>query len=140
MSTIQIETDHKPLVPLMTTKLIGDLPIRIQRFRIRLMRYNLVVRHVAGKDLNTADALSRSPLSVIEDNDSDLRNQAEYYVNTVMVNLPASDKRLEEIRIALRQDETLKLVMHYVEHGWPLRKQEICGPINKYWSECQRTQ
>ena len=45
------ETDHKPLVPLFSSKLIDELPIRIQRFRKRLMRYCFDIVHVPGKEL-----------------------------------------------------------------------------------------
>ncbi|XP_048579725.1 uncharacterized protein K02A2.6-like [Nematostella vectensis] len=41
-----VETDHKPLVPLFTSKMIDELPVRIQRFRMRLMRYDFDTRHV----------------------------------------------------------------------------------------------
>ena len=33
---LKVETDHKPLVPLLSTKLLHELTIRIQRFRMRL--------------------------------------------------------------------------------------------------------
>ena len=36
---ILIETDHKPLVPLFGSKNLDELPPRIQRFRMRLMKY-----------------------------------------------------------------------------------------------------
>ena len=32
-----IETDHKPLVPLLGSKCLQDMPPRIQRFRMRLL-------------------------------------------------------------------------------------------------------
>ena len=67
-----IETDHKPLVPLLSTKNIDELPLRIQRFRLRLMRYHYTISHVPGKDLCTANTLSRAPLE-----DPDLQTQAE---------------------------------------------------------------
>ena len=53
-----VETDHKPLVPLFSTK----LPVRIQRFRMRLLRFDFTISHVPGKSLMTADTLSRAPL------------------------------------------------------------------------------
>ena len=45
-----VETDHKPLVPLLGTAELHKMPPRIQRFRLRLMRYNPRVVHVAGKN------------------------------------------------------------------------------------------
>ena len=34
-----IQTDHKPLVPLFSSKHLEELPIQVQRFRLRMMRY-----------------------------------------------------------------------------------------------------
>ena len=33
----KLETDHKPLVPLLSSKSLDEMPIRIQRFRLRLI-------------------------------------------------------------------------------------------------------
>ena len=33
----QIETDHKQLMPLLSTKALDQLPIRVQRFRLQMM-------------------------------------------------------------------------------------------------------
>ena len=37
-----LQTDHKPLVPLLSNKNLDKLPIRVQRFRRRLMRYSFI--------------------------------------------------------------------------------------------------
>ena len=34
----KVETDQKTLIPLFSTKLIDELPVRIQRYKMRLMR------------------------------------------------------------------------------------------------------
>ena len=57
------ETDHKPRMPLFGRKLLDELPLRVQRFRMRLMRFNFTISHVPGKYLSTTDALSRAPIS-----------------------------------------------------------------------------
>lgn len=44
-------TDHKPLVPLFSTKNLEELPIRVQRFRLRMMRFSFTIPHVPGKNL-----------------------------------------------------------------------------------------
>lgn len=58
-----LETDHKALVTLLGIQELAELPPRIQRFRMRLMRYNYTITHTAGKTLLTADTLSRSPVT-----------------------------------------------------------------------------
>ena len=55
-TTFHINTDHKPLVP--STKNLDELPTRIQRFKMRLMRYSFTISHVAGKNLITVQSTS----------------------------------------------------------------------------------
>ena len=134
----KVETDHKPLIPLFSTKLIDELPVRIQRFRMRLMRFDFAIAHVPGKLLYTADSLSRSPQEGKTQEPKswdDLHDEVECYVNAVLVTLPASDQRLDEIRSELKSDDTLKTVMQYVQNGWPKEKRRVHGPIAKYWSK-----
>ena len=40
-----LETDHKPLVSLLGTKNLEDLPARIQRFRMQMMRFTYTISH-----------------------------------------------------------------------------------------------
>ena len=58
----ELQTDHKPLVPLLSSKDLSQMPPRILRFRMRMMRFAPTVVHVPGKDQITADALSRAPV------------------------------------------------------------------------------
>ena len=46
---VLLETDHKPLVPLMTYKHLDDLSPQVLRFRLRLMRFDYQILHVPGK-------------------------------------------------------------------------------------------
>ena len=52
-----IETDHKPLVPLLGLKHLDSLPPRILRFRLRLTRFDYTIEHIPGKYLYTAYTL-----------------------------------------------------------------------------------
>jgi hypothetical protein len=91
-----IQTDHKPLVPLFSTKDLEELPVRVQRFRMRMMRFNFTISHVPGNELTIADALSRAPVSTSSVEDQSLQTTA--YVNLVVESIPATEKRLQEIR------------------------------------------
>ena len=90
-----IHTDHKPLVPLFGSKNLDELPIRVQRFRLRMMRFKFTISHVPGKSLAVADALSRAPCSEAVREDLLLQQETEAYVNIVVQNLPATEKQLE---------------------------------------------
>ena len=132
----RVETDHLPLVPLLSTKLLDELPLRIQRFRMRLMRYSFSIVHVPGKYLYTADALSRAPLrETIDRGSEEFQREVNFYVNAILVQLPASDRRLEEIRREVAKDDTLAIVTQYVKHGWPDDKRKVHGPVTQYWPE-----
>ena len=48
---IHLETDHKPLVPLLGNKSLDTLPPWVLCFRIRLMRFQYSISHVPGKTL-----------------------------------------------------------------------------------------
>ena len=81
-----IETDHKPLIPIINVKDLDGTPIRCQRLLIRLMRYNGVAQFSPGKTLVFADLLSRKPLEF--DNDKDLENDVQFYVHAITSGIP----------------------------------------------------
>ena len=84
-SKFLIETDHKPLVPLLNTKHLDCLPPRILRFRLRLAKYDYTVVHIPGKLLYAADALSRAPTSpAIPREDDSLQDDAEILAATAL--------------------------------------------------------
>ena len=75
---ILLEADHKPFVPLLGVKDLHCLPPRILRFCLRLDRFSFDITHVPGKELYTADTLSRAPLhSKISDDSAELSELAE---------------------------------------------------------------
>ena len=82
---ISIETDHKPLVPLLGSKHLDNFPPRVLRFSLRLMRFSYSIQHVPGKLLYTADTFSRAPL---RENDIDLQtlekqSEVESFIATI---------------------------------------------------------
>ena len=81
----QIETDHKPLVPLFSCKHLDNLPPRILRFRLRMNRFDFSIQHVAVKFLYMADALSRSPVSLPGKRSVKSQEELEIYVQAVTV-------------------------------------------------------
>lgn len=54
-----LETDHKPLLSIMTKPCQNA---RVERWMTTLQQYDMIIRHISGKNNTTADALSRFPV------------------------------------------------------------------------------
>ena len=133
-----LETDHKPLVPLLSHKHLDSLPPRVVRFRLRLMRFDYIIKHVPGKSLHTADTLSRAPLKVTADSDELLEIQeVEFYISTVISTLPVSDTRLSTIAEAQANDPVCSTLLSYCRNGWPDKSSlpDATKPYRKYEGE-----
>ncbi len=89
----ELETDHKPLIPLLSNKQLDLMPPRILRFRLRLSKFDYTISHVPGKFLYTADVLSRAPVEGIG-KEAVLQDEAEAMVDAVVQSLPTSPERL----------------------------------------------
>ena len=113
-----IETDHKPLVPLLGTKHLDSLPPRVLRFRLRLSRFDYSFVHVPGKLLYTTDTLSRSP-STAEQSDSQLQEEAEEIMEVSVTHLPASTEKMQCYRKAQSENTACSAVRDYCHKGWP---------------------
>ena len=77
----KLQTDHKPLVLLLSSKDLSQMPPRILRFRMRIMRFAPTVVHVPGKDQITADALSRAPVDGPDSQDATLVDNVEAFTS-----------------------------------------------------------
>ena len=129
----EVQTDHKPLVSLLGAKNLEELPARIQRFRMRLMRFTFTITHIPGKDLTIADTLSRAPTGSATDADTQFSHDIEMFVNTVMSCLPATEQRLTEIMQQQQEDEVCKQLKQYCQSGWP-DKYHVSETLKPYYS------
>ncbi|UYV78845.1 K02A2.6-like [Cordylochernes scorpioides] len=126
----RIETDHKPLIPLFSTKELSSLTPRLQRFRMRMMRFGFEIVHIPGKELLDADALSRQPLLTTEGGEDERPTSA--HINAVLSSITDKDEMLTNIFEAQQEDTTLKAVVNYLEQGWPDKK-KMSQALLSYW-------
>ena len=127
-----IETNHKPLVPLLSSRNLEDLPARVQRFGMRMMRFTYSISHVPGKSLYTADTLSRAPLvRPLNQEEEKLEANIQAYVESIIKYLPATEDRLEDFRTQQQQDEITRQLITFCSEGWP-EKSQLPGPLKVY--------
>ena len=126
----QVETDHKPLVPLLGSKHLDSLPPRVLRFQLRLARFDYSIVHIPGKHMYTADTLSRAPSSA--SGDSTLEELAELAMEACVAHIPAGPERLQQDREAQNADPLCGLVIKYCRTSWP-GKTQANEAIMPYW-------
>jgi hypothetical protein len=63
----QVETDHKPLLSVLGTNELSKLPIRLQRFRLKMMSYDYDMTFTPGPKIVLADMLSRGHICEVVD-------------------------------------------------------------------------
>ena len=78
---VVVETDHKPLVQLLESKEVEKVQLRIQRYRLRLMKYNVQIVHISEKHNEAADALSRYPTEAMQETILELETEAFVKMN-----------------------------------------------------------
>ena len=118
-TTFTLETDHRPLVPLLSSTDLSKLPARILRFRLRMMKYSPEIRYVQGTHQKTADALSRAPTGQPSKEEEIKIEEVESFRDSVIRNLPATDQRIEQIRETQKEDAICAQIRSYVQEGWP---------------------
>ena len=99
---------------------------------MRLLRFDFTISHDPCKELTTADALSRAPSKCTSR--AKQEEEIELYVENILLQLPASDKRLEEIATTQKEHPICKKLFEYFKEGWPGSIQKSPTSLSPYWS------
>ena len=128
-----IETDHKPLIPILNNKPLSDMTPRIQRMQMKLLKFDFHAEHIKGTDLTDADAMSRAPWSAPTKDDEIAEKEVIIHVATVISNIPATESRLAQIRAETLLDRNLQAVIKHIHQGWPQYKRDCAPAAHPYW-------
>ena len=118
-----LQTDHKPLIPLINSKELSLAPARCQRLLMRLSRFSPRAEYVPGKFLVVADNLSRAPTKRVEGDverpGDDIISAVEAHVGSLVQCVPATPSKIDQIKCGQLQDPCLSKVISYTLQGWP---------------------
>ncbi|XP_011145827.2 uncharacterized protein K02A2.6-like [Harpegnathos saltator] len=119
--SIILETDHKPVIQILQYKLLDELTPRLQRIRMRLMRYNYKVIYMPGKQLILANCLFRNPIQSIKNSEKEFEEEIDYYVHFVTSHFPASKNLLERIKDEQERDPVCIKLKEFCLNKWPTK-------------------
>ena len=124
----KVETDHKPLISVLGDKELAKLPIRVQRFRLRMMAYDYSIFYTPGEKLVLADALSRAPLT-----SEGSEPHESLLVQEIVDALPISKSRLARLQASIVSDNEASWMMKYINEGWPIYH-KVQPDVQKFYS------
>ena len=131
---VQVETDHKPLIPLINTKALSAVPVRCQRLLMRLAEYSVQASYTPGKYMAVADALSRQP-TVESDTEPADTMEIEEHVEAIVQMLPASANQIKEIKRQQLLDRDLSRVIEHTLEGWQNMTLQLDPALTAYWAD-----
>lgn len=132
-SDVTVETDHLPLVRIFE-KPLHQVPLRLQKMRLRLQQYSFKLVGKSGKDIPVADALSRA---YIPDTCQDLVDDPHEFqvLSTEVRSISAfSEKRQEQLVQATKNDAVLQRLIAMVnsQAGWPEHKWQLESDLKPF--------
>ena len=127
-----VQSDHKPLETIVN-KPLHKAPPRIQRFLLRLQKYNFTLIHVPGKNMQIADTLSRANLP--GQSSKDMEHEVELQVHSLVENLPVSKQKREQFQVNTASDPILQKLMTAVNSGWPKYRVDLDSDLKTFWDD-----
>lgn len=126
---IKICTDHKPLIAI-HSKCINDIVSpKLQRIKLKLIRYNLTLEFVPGKLLHVADMLSRDFLRCNTEDDPTMLE----IVHNVHSIINISEEKKRQFQIATEADFELSEIKKFIQLGWPNKINKVQNCVRQYY-------
>lgn len=125
----KLDTDQ-PRAALLETMDISLLPLRIQRFLMKLMHFQHKVFYVLGKLLATSDTLSRALMDTLLPSQA---ADAKHICEEVVHPFPGFvSSRVHELHQDQAGDDEHNFLLAYCTKGWP-RQSPLPLSIETYW-------
>ena len=120
-----LETDQKLLEAILSMSLNQATP-RLHWILIRAFAYHFTVRYIPGITNQPADCLSHLA------GQKDSIKLPKLQVHQIMSHLNPRSDSLQEIRLAMQEDDQLALLKHTITHGWPNTIREVPSEIQPF--------
>jgi len=128
-----VYNDCKPLESIMQKPINKIQSPRLQRLKLKLVKYDFVIKYMPGNKMVIADLLSRTCKEVASlDNNCDECVNIDNVDRVVPHYLPISDRKRIEFVKCTQNDPALSLVKSYYKNGWPTNKKDIPDCVKVY--------
>ena len=99
---------------------------------LRLMKYDLHVKYSPGKEMYIADTLSRAYIET-DSGETNMSDHLEVCIHSILESLPMSDRWLDLIQDASKDDQEFQALLKMARKGWPAHRRDTPSPAKLYW-------
>ena len=111
---VNVITDHRPLVGIMK-KPFAEISTRLQRLRLRLLKYRFAIHYTPGREMYLADTLSRAYINDEEVAEHEYTTYTVHACNTLIM----SQSRVRQWQEEVEADVELKRLKSLINGSWP---------------------
>lgn len=126
---VTVQSDHKPLIPIFS-KDLDKVSNRLQRMLMRLLKYDINIVYLPGRDMLIADLLSRAYIKDHVEEDSEM----QYVIHAISNNIPMSDEKKDLFRKSICDDQVLSQVYNFCKSGWPKSRKKLNSDMKFYYN------
>ena len=126
-TSFTLQTDQKPLQAILSKSLVEATP-QMQRLLLPTIPYDMAVEYIKGETNFIADCLSRAPVA------KDTIKLPILQVNQITAHATCTQDRIDRLRQSTAKDDTLALLKHTVQHGWPQTITELPPELCSHWT------
>lgn len=128
---VTVLNDHKPLESLLKKHLHEVPSPRLQRLKLKLLRYELEFKYLQGKLMFIADLLSRSYQTTNDEVDETYMYEVIHCIGLAQ-NLECTEQQKSMLITESSEDKELGLLRNFIKNGWPINKKEIPNGMHNY--------
>ena len=129
---VVVQSDHKPLESIYRKSISSTTP-RLQRMLLRLLKFQLEIQYVPGKEMYLADTLSRAYLSELPScAECEISDDIEVTVHSVLHNTTISCRMLGVFREATEHDPVLSELCSMLRSGELSSGRSLSGELSVY--------
>jgi len=119
---VQLHTILRPALEAIYRKPMHTTSPGLQRMLLRLLKYQISIQYIPGKEMVLADALSRAFLHTVDESTAEVAEDIEVLVHTLLNDFPASYNRLDEFRQKTKSDPVLSELQLCLRNVFPTDK------------------
>lgn len=127
---VTILNDHKPLESLLKKHLHEVPSPRLQRLKLKLLRYDIEFKYLQGKFMYIADLLSRS-YQLSQDTDESYMYEVIHCMGLAH-NLECSKEQKTVLINESTNDNELQILRNFITNGWPTHNKDIPDGLHSY--------